>query len=80
MVLLYIHSTLKKVVMNYSSAVRGLIPKSTGGRMAMGGIGALGVAGAVVGARNVSRARRMDKMNGGRGPYPNGYDAPPVYQ
>jgi hypothetical protein len=63
-----------------SSARFGLIPKSAGGRMALGGMAALGVAGAVKSYRNVSTARKMDKMNGGRGPYPNGYDSPPVYQ
>lgn len=38
--------------MGMSSAVRGLIPKSTGGRMAMGGMGALGVAAGVRSHRN----------------------------
>jgi len=37
---------------NFSSAVRGLIPKSTGGRMALGAGGALGVAAGVAGYRN----------------------------
>jgi len=41
--------------MGMSSAVRGLIPKSTGGRMAMGGMGALGVAAGVRSYRNRSK-------------------------
>jgi hypothetical protein len=36
---------------NFSSAVKGLIPKSTGGRMALGAGGALGVAAGVAGYR-----------------------------
>ena len=43
--------------MGMSSAVRGLIPKSTGGRMAMGG--ALGIAAGVAGHRNRSSARNI---------------------
>lgn len=60
-----------------SSAVKGLIPKSTGGRMALGVGAGLGVAGGVVAGRRMSQLRKMDKMNGGRGPYPNGYNSAP---
>lgn len=40
-------SAYKAMVSGRSSAVRGLIPKSTGGRMALGAGGALAVAGGV---------------------------------
>ena len=54
-----------------SSARNGLTPKSTGGRMGMGGkmvIGglvALGVAEGVKDYRKISTSRRMNKMNNG---------------
>lgn len=41
-----------------SSAVRGLIPKSTGGRMALGAGAALAVAGSVVGYRSYNSPQR----------------------
>lgn len=46
-----------------SSAVRGLIPKSTGGRMALAGGGALAVAGGVTNFRNKRRKeQRYDAL------------------
>lgn len=39
-------------MLGMSSGVRGLIPKSTGGRMALGAGAALGVAGGIAGFRN----------------------------
>ena len=43
--------------MGMSSAVRGLIPKSSGGRMALGGVGALGLETGVRSFNNRSSAR-----------------------
>ena len=43
-----------------SSAVRGLIPKSTGGRMAMGGT--MGIAAGVAGATSIRRSYRNNKQ------------------
>jgi len=43
-----------------SSAVRGLIPKSTGGRMALGAGGAVGLAAGVSGFRNRRKQQEYD--------------------
>ena len=45
--------------MGMSSAVRGLIPKSTGGRMAMGGT--MGIAAGVAGATSMRNSYRRNK-------------------
>jgi hypothetical protein len=52
-----------------SSGVRGLVPKSTGGYMALGATA--GLTGAGIGS--VIRHRKMDKMNNGRGPSASQY-------
>ena len=50
--------------MAMSSAVRGLIPKSSGGRMALGGMGALGLATGVRSVNNrIDRNNTQRKMN-----------------
>ena len=52
-----------------ASGARGLIPKSTGGRVGLG----VGAAAAAYGVNNVRKYRKQDLMNDGKGPYPNGY-------
>jgi hypothetical protein len=47
--------------MGMSSAVRGLIPKSAGGRMAMGA-SAIGIAGGVTGYQKTSSGRNSGAM------------------
>jgi len=47
----------------FSSAVKGLIPKSTGGRMALGAGGALGVAAGVAGYRKHQRTNMINSMS-----------------
>ena len=46
-----------------SSAVRGLIPKSSGGRMALGAGGALGMAVGVAGYKNHRSNQRLSQLN-----------------
>lgn len=46
-----------------SSAVRGLIPKSTGGRMALGAGGAVGLAAGVTSFRNSRKQQKIDNFN-----------------
>ena len=52
--------------MGMSSAVRGLIPKSAGGRMAMGA-SALGIAGGVAGYQKRSSGRSSGAPSSNRG-------------